>query len=267
MEIIGYFAAVLIGVSLGLIGGGGSILTVPVLVYFFNVNPVLSTSYSLFIVGTSSLVGAYKNHQRKLVSFKTAFLFGIPSISTVLLTRLYLLPAIPDTLFQIGTFQITQSFATLILFAVLMILASVSMIRSGYKKEKPDKIPDSRLRIPLLVMYGVGIGFVTGFLGAGGGFLLVPALVLLIGLPMKEAIGTSLLIIAMNALIGFTGDIGHFIINWILLIKITFIAVTGIFIGSAIGKEIKSQHLKRGFGWFVLAMGVYIILKETLFKG
>ena len=114
------------------------------------------------------------------------------------------------------------------------------------------------------MIYGVAIGIVTGLLGAGGGFLLIPTLVLLLKLPMKKAIGTSLLIIALNSLIGFTGDLGHFKVDWLFLFKITAIAMVGIFLGGIIGKRLPGDKLKKGFGWFVLVMGLYIILKETL---
>ena len=266
MNIIGYTAAVFIGISLGLIGGGGSILTVPVLVYLFNINPVLSTSYSLFVVGSTSLVGAFTNYRKKLVSIKTALLFGLSSITTVFLTRKVIIPIIPEKIFSIGSFVVTQSLLTMVLFAILMVLASVAMIRSGEEKEKKDAISERKINLPKLLLYGVAVGIATGILGAGGGFLLIPTLVLLVGLPMKEAVGTSLLIIALNSLIGFTGDIGHFDIDWFFLFKVTAIAVAGIFIGGLIGKKIKGEKLKKGFGWFVLAMGVYIITKELFFS-
>ena len=266
MEILGYSAAVLIGISLGLIGGGGSILTVPVLVYLFAINPVLSTSYSLFIVGTTSLVGAINNYRKNLVSVKTALLFGISSITTVFVTRKFIIPAIPEKLFEIGDFEITHSMLTMLFFAGLMIMSAISMIKSGRKKGIIEEQPNKKVKITRLLLYGIGVGLATGLLGAGGGFLLIPALVLLVGLPMKEAIGTSLLIIAMNSVIGFTGDLGYFSIDWLFLIKITIIAVAGIFIGGAMGKKLKAESLKKGFGWFVLVMGIYIIIKESFFS-
>lgn len=261
MEIIGYIAAVLIGVSLGLIGGGGSILTVPVLVYLFSINPILSTSYSLFVVGSTSLVGAYDNYRKNLVSTKTALLFGLSSITTVFITRKWIIPFIPEDLFQVGQFAVTKSMLTMVLFAVLMVMASVTMIKTNHENEEPVA-ELKKTNIYKLFLYGVLIGLATGVLGAGGGFLLIPALVLLIGLPMKKAVGTSLLIIALNSLIGFAGDLGHFEIDWVFLVKISLIAIAGIFIGGYIGKKIEGKKLKKGFGWFVLAMGIYIITKE-----
>lgn len=258
MEIAGYIASILIGLSLGLLGGGGSILTVPVLVYLFEVEPAAATSYSLFIVGCASMVGMVRKYLSGQVSIKTAVLFGITSVVTVLLVRRYVLVAIPEVLGVIGGKVISRSVLIMVLFAVLMLLASVSMIR-GRKDATGEKKP---VKLLPLILYGIGIGLVTGLLGAGGGFLLVPALVFIVGLDMKKAVGTSLAIIAMNSLIGFAGDIGQFAIDWRLLSTITGIALIGIFIGIALSKKIPAAQLKKGFGWFVLVMGTLIIIKE-----
>lgn len=260
--IAGYISAILIGISLGLIGGGGSILTVPVLVYLFGISPAIATSYSLFIVGSSSLVGAYRNYQKGWTDIKTALLFGTSSITTVFLTRKFIIPNIPDNLFTHGQLTITKATATMVLFAILMILASSSMIRSKNTAANNTNTQSTSK----LLLYGVGIGIVTGLLGAGGGFLIIPALVFFVGLDMKKAIGTSLLIIALNSLIGFTGDIGQYDIDWKLLGTVTALAIAGIFIGGYIGKAIPGNKLKKGFGWFVLIMGIYIIIKETMLK-
>jgi uncharacterized membrane protein YfcA len=263
MEVLGYIASLLIGISLGLIGGGGSILTVPVMVYLFGLQPLLATSYSLFIVGSTSLVGALANFKKGLVNIKAALLFGASSIVTVFLVRKFIVPSIPKNILTIGDYIITEPLLMMILFAVLMVVASISMLRIKRVQSEQTEGKDS---IPLnkLIIYGVAIGLVTGLLGAGGGFLLIPALVFLLRLPMKKAIGTSLLIIALNSLIGFTGDLGHFNIEWFFLLKISAIAIAGIFIGGIFGKRLTGDKLKKGFGWFVLAMGIYIILKETL---
>ncbi len=266
MEIWGYFASALIGISLGLVGGGGSILTVPVLVYLFGINPVLSTSYSLFVVGSTSLVGAFNNYRKGLVSIKTALLFGISSITTVFLTRKFIIPHIPRNIATIGSWHISQALLTMILFAILMLIASLSMMKSKTAEDKIELKANNPVDLPKLLAFGVGIGLATGILGAGGGFLLIPTLVLLVKLPMKQAIGTSLLIIALNSLVGFTGDIGHFNIDWFFLIKVTSIAIFGIFIGGLISKKISGEKLKKGFGWFVLFMGIYIIIKEVVFN-
>jgi uncharacterized protein len=262
MEIVGYIASLLIGVSLGLIGGGGSILTVPVLVYLFGLQPLVATSYSLFVVGSTSLIGAINNFKKGLVNVRAAFLFGSASIVTVFLTRKFLVPLIPKNIIAINGIDITESLLVMVLFAFLMLLSSLSMIKS--KKVAIEQTDcNTYYRFTKLFGYGVVIGMVTGLLGAGGGFLLIPALVFLLKMPIKKAIGTSLLIIALNSLIGFTGDIGHFSIDWLLLLKITAIAVTGILIGGAIGKKLHGDKLKKGFGWFVLAMGIFILIKEV----
>ncbi len=264
MGIAGYIASLFIGISLGLIGGGGSILTVPVLVYLFSINPVLSTSYSLFIVGSTSLIGAINNYRKDLVKVKIALLFGISSITTVFLTRKFVIPHIPENLFTIGNYTISHALITMVLFAGLMIMAAKAMIQNGNSEVNENEKDFRKINLPKLLSYGIAVGLATGILGAGGGFLLIPTLVIFVGLPMKEAVGTSLLIIALNSLIGFTGDLGHFTIDWLFLLKITSIAIAGIFIGGYFAKKINGDKLKKAFGWFVLLMGIYIIVKEIL---
>ncbi len=260
METAGYIASLFIGISLGLIGGGGSILTVPVLVYLFSIPPTLAISYSLFIVGFTSLAGAFKYYRKGLVHFKTVLLFGLSSITTVFIARKFIMPFIPEVFFRLGSFKVTHSLFVMVAFALLMLSASVSMIRS--KKLVAEK--RSNEKPWMLVMYGLLIGLVTGFLGAGGGFLLIPALVVLMKLPMKEAVGTSLLIIALNSLIGFLGDIGRASIDWKFITVVAAIAIMGIYIGAYFNQKVNSNKLKKGFGWFVLVMGIYIIVKELV---
>ena len=262
MEMLGYIASALIGISLGLIGGGGSILTVPVMVYLFRVNPLLATSYSLFIVGTTSLVGAYQNSRNRLVNIKAALLFGLSSLTTVFIIRKFLVPNLPPHLLSISGFQLTLNMMTMVLFALLMLAASFSMIRDNESSASMSTTPSRHT--PKLLVYGVGIGFATGLLGAGGGFLLIPTLVVLLRLPMKQAVGTSLMIIAMNSLVGFTGDLGHFQINWAFLLKVTTIAIAGVFFGTFLSTNIDGSKLKKAFGWFVLIMGIYILFKELV---
>jgi uncharacterized protein len=264
MEIIGYLASILMGLSLGLIGGGGSILTVPILVYLFDVDPVLSTTYSLFVVGLTSAIGSVSHFKKGNVNLKTAIIFGIPSIAAVYSVRKFVMPIIPDSLFMVGSFEVTKSIGVLILFAVLMLLASYSMIR------KPKKIKQSKENVthnyPLIFAEGIVVGGITGLVGAGGGFLIIPALVLLAGLPMKQAVGTSLLIIALKSLIGFTGDLGtNLSIDYNFMLLFSGFAMVGILIGSYLTRFIPNEKLKPIFGWFVLVMGVYILAKELLF--
>lgn len=266
--IFGLLASTVIGISLGLIGGGGSILTVPVLVYLFHVDPVLATAYSLFIVGLSSLVGAFPKYKAGMIDLKTALVFGVPSIIAVFLTRKVLVPAIPATLFEVAGVSVTKALAMMILFAVLMVAASVSMIRDKKKEEQAAEEPRV-FNYPMILLEGAVVGVLTGLVGAGGGFLIIPALVMLSKLPMKQAVGTSLLIIAAKSLIGFTGDVMENAdqMDWTLLSVVTALAVVGIFVGNQLSKKIDGAALKKGFGWFVLVMGIYIIIKELAFPG
>lgn len=269
MEIIGYIASIIIGLSLGLIGGGGSILTVPVLVYLFGVSPVLATAYSLFIVGFTSLIGVIPKYKQGFVCLPTAIVFGIPSIIAVFLTRKLIVPAIPNHIGTIGSLVIDKSMLLMLLFASLMLVASITMIRSKNNKEKGEQEKSNskhKFNYPLIVVEGAVVGVLTGLVGAGGGFLVIPALVMLGKLPMKQAIGTSLFIIALKSLIGFLGDLSQEgqLIDWQLLLVVTGLAIIGIFIGNRLSNKIEGEKLKKGFGWFVLVMGVYIFLKELL---
>lgn len=264
MEIIGYIASIIIGLSLGLIGGGGSILTVPVLVYLFGVNPVSATAYSLFIVGSTSLIGAWPKYRQGLVNMKTAIIFGIPSIAAVYATRAFIVPAIPEVVITLGSFELTKSILLMLLFAVLMVAASFSMIRTGKKNQSSSDGQEQKFNYPLILLEGGIVGVLTGLVGAGGGFLIIPALVVLSKLPMKQAVGTSLLIIAAKSLIGFTGDLGKTEMDWGLLGLVTLFAIAGIFIGNYLTKFVDGEKLKKGFGWFVLVMGLYIIIKELM---
>ncbi|MGV3764389.1 sulfite exporter TauE/SafE family protein [Parapedobacter sp.] len=257
MEVLGYILAVFIGISLGLIGGGGSILTVPVFVYLFHIEPTLATSYSLFIVGMTSLTGAVYQYSKGYVDLKAALSFGLMSVATVFVVRKYLLSTIPDVLWHMGGFTVTKSAVIMVLFAALMLAASVSMVLGH--REQPS---GPRTSLPVLLAFGVGVGLVTGLLGAGGGFLIIPALVLLAKTPMRVAIGTSLFIVTINSLVGFAGDIGHVYIDWPFLFTILAITVCGVFVGTAIGRRIPGERLRSGFGWFVLTMGIYILSRE-----
>lgn len=265
-EVLGYISAIVIGFTLGLIGGGGSILTVPALVYIVGISPVLSTAYSLFIVGASALVGSFSYMKKELLHYRTAIVFAIPSFVAVFATRKFIVPAIPTVVFTSGSFTLTKDLTIMVFFAVIMLLASFSMIRS--KNEGTGHGAGGKLKFnyPMIMLEGIGVGVLTGLVGAGGGFLIIPALVLLARLPMKMAVGTSLLIIAAKSLIGFTGDIGNQPIDWQFLGIFTTVAMGGIILGSFVSKYFSPLKLKQGFGWFVMIMAVYILGKELLIK-
>ncbi len=259
--LIGFASTVLIGVSLGLIGGGGSILTVPVLVYILGIEPVLATAYSLFVVGSTSLVGSFTYMKKSLVDYKTALVFAIPSFITVFMTRKFLVPALPDPIFEMGEWVISKNIGIMIFFALIMLAASYSMVKGGAKKVE-DEDSKVKFNVPLIALEGMVVGVITGIVGAGGGFLIIPALVLLARLPMKMAVGTSLLIIAAKSLIGFLGDISSQTIDWQILLIFTGLSIIGIFIGSSLSTRTNEKTLKTGFAWSVLAIGIYIISKE-----
>jgi len=261
LEILGYFGALLIGVVLGLIGGGGSILTVPVLVYLMAINPVTATAYSLFVVGTSSLVGAIRNIPKKLIDYRTAIVFAIPAFIAVYLTRKFLVPAIPEEIFSVFNLTITKNIGIMLFFAIIMVIASISMIREK-DNDKDTEEKKVTYNYPLIILEGLVVGLLTGIVGAGGGFLIIPALVILAKLPMKKAVATSLMIIAVKSLIGFIGDVENMEIDWTFLIIFTGLSIAGIWLGVYLNNFINGKKLKKGFGWFVLLMGIYIIWNE-----
>lgn len=260
-EFLGYIGALFIGVVLGITGGGGSILTVPILVYILNYNPIIATAYSLFIVGTTSGFGTIQNFKNGLVIPKTAFLFAIPSVIGVYLTRKFIVPQIPDVVFYFGSLQLSKETFLMVLFAVVMFMAAYAMLKT---QKEPDLV-DYKINSLVMVMIKLFfVGILIGLIGAGGGFLIIPALLKFAKLPMKKAIGTSLLIITINSLIGFTGDIQNTDMDWLFLLSFTTVSVIGIFIGLYIQKYINEKHLKKIFGIFVLIMSIFILYKEVL---
>ena len=243
---------------LGLTGGGGSILTVPIMVYVLHVHPITATAYSLFVVGTTSFVGTIRNAKNNLIEYKTALVFAIPSFLAVYFTRKYILPSIPDILFTYNEFVFTKDLGIMLFLASLMLFASVSMIKS----RKPVISDKKRLNYSLIIIEGFIVGLLTGIVGAGGGFLIIPALVLFANLPMKKAVATSLLIISVKSLFGFLGDIGITEIDWRFLLSFTSLSVAGILIGIWFNNFVNGQKLKKGFGIFVLVMAIFILFKE-----
>ncbi len=264
ITVIGFASALIIGVSLGLIGGGGSILTVPILVYLLGVEASeYAPAYSLFIVGLTSLVGSVQKYREGFVDVRTFLVFGIPSIITVYLTRHSLVPAIPDII-SIGDLELSKRLLIMGLFAILMVLASFSMMKPKKTNPQTNKIPETerKFNYPLILGEGVVVGGLTGLVGAGGGFLIIPALVKFSGLSMKKAVGTSLLIIAAKSLFGFIGDAQRLDINWNMLTMLSVLAIIGIFIGNRFSRNIPGEKLERAFGVFVLVMGIAILYTE-----
>jgi uncharacterized membrane protein YfcA len=233
MIIAGYLAALLIGLLLGMIGGGGSILTIPVLVYLFRLAPAEATGYSLFIVGISCLAGAYKYFRRGQIRVLTGFYFGVPSILTVLLVRKYILPAIPEIIYSSDTWVLNRSLLIMLVFAIVMIVAAIQMLRNELHEE--TLMASHPVPVIKTIWRGIEVGLLTGLLGAGGGFIILPVLIFSFRLPMKEAVGTS------------------------LLLTITLLSVVGTFAGRKWGEAFSGKQLKLYFGWFVLLMGITII--------
>ncbi|MGA1600409.1 MAG: sulfite exporter TauE/SafE family protein [bacterium] len=263
LVMLGWAGAVVMGITLGLIGGGGSILTVPILVYMLSVSPIQATAYSLFVVGLTALIGSAAYMKQRLVDFRTGAVFAVPSFIGVFLMRRYGVPALPEVIFTYEEFEVGKNLLVMGVFAIVMILASVSMIREQPQAEQSGELS---YNYPLIAVEGLLVGGVTGFVGAGGGFLIIPALVVLAKLPMKQAVGTSLLIIALKSLFGFLGDLGNQEIDWEFLLIFSALATGGILTGTFLSRYIPGSKLKPAFGWFVLIMGLFILAKETVLK-
>lgn len=251
----------LIGIVLGITGGGGSILTVPTLVYILNYNPLIATAYSLFIVGTTSGFGTIQNFRKGLVLPKKALLFAIPSLVGVYLTRKFIIRSIPDVVLYFGSVQLSKATFLMLLFGIVMFFAAYTMLKNNMQN---DLTEDTSKSITVIIIQLFFVGILIGLIGAGGGFLIIPALLKFAKLPMKKAIGTSLLIITINSLIGFVGDIQNTQIDWTFLLMFTTISVIGIFIGLYVQHFINEKMLKKIFGFFVLVMSVFILYKELL---
>lgn len=260
LELAGFAACAVIGISLGLIGAGGSILTMPVLVFMFHIPPILATTYSLFIVGITSLLGTVMKFRKGDVLPGVVLSFGLLSMLVVCLIRRYLLPAVPTILCQMGSLAMTYNWLSMVVFALLMMLAAWLMIRRKDVATDTDLKPSAANGRSVIAAFSVGT--VTGLLGAGGGFILIPALTLQLRLNMKKAVGTSLAVIFLNCLVGFFSDTGRGQINWVLLSGVTLTALVGCITGTSLSRHIQADRLKIGFGWFVLILGIFILLKQ-----
>ncbi|MEL0184329.1 MAG: sulfite exporter TauE/SafE family protein [Bacteroidota bacterium] len=260
MEFFGYLLAVLIGIFLGIFGGGGSLLAVPVFAYIFSLDEKVATAYSLFTVGISSIVGTIK--QLGNIEWKVTLIFGIPSIIAVWLTRFFIIPNLPEIIFDNETFIITRRMLIFGIFTFLLLISSFSMIYETNKNVKPINIKNFYV---LIIIEGFIVGGLTGFVGAGGGFLIIPALVILIGLDIKKAIATSLIIIALKSTFGFfLGDVMVMNIDWDFLIYFTLLTTLGVIIGTYFGKSIDKLKLKKWFGIFIMVIAISILFKEFI---
>lgn len=263
MFILSLLLALLVGLSLGLIGSGGSVLTLPIMVYLLGVSTVLATSYSLFVVGVAALIGASQAVRKGNADVKMALIFGFPSIAGVYVTRAFILPAFPEILFRLGNLDVKREFFLMTMFAFLMLFAAVSMIRSVKKTHEAESSGKGKMNYFIILGEGLVVGAITGLVGAGGGFLIIPVLVLMSGMPMKKAVGTSLMIIAGKSVVGFLGDLQSGM-QVDLQFLITFSSATslGIIIGSMVSDRITAEKLKTSFGWFVLCFALFILFKE-----
>jgi uncharacterized membrane protein YfcA len=336
MMIAGLAGALTMGILLGVLGGGGSILTIPLLVYVLGLTPVEATGYSMFIVGTAALAGAFGYYRRGWLNLRVALLFVAPSVLAVYLTRHYVMPALPErfsfgvadfsrgpdfAVFALllaativaflwmrcdrwrlrethralvlavpaavavyvtrryalplfpenglgaGHLSISRDLATMLLLAVVMLATGIAMLR-GRDDVTVDDVPDTSgaARLPLLRLglQGGTVGVLTGALGAGGGFLITPALVLLAKLPLRIAVGTSLLIVGINSLTGFAGDLHRATPDWPLLLTLTGLALGGVILGATVSTRLPAALLRRGLGWLLTVMAFLILAAELM---
>jgi uncharacterized membrane protein YfcA len=251
------------GFVLSVLGAGGSILTMPILVYLFQIDVLEATSYSLLLVGFTALLSLPNYIKKKLVDLKVGLIFGIPSLIGVVLARKILVPYFPNSMNILG-YEFTKNFFIMVLFACLMLVASVLMIRNKQPNLKIKTQTQIRKNI-IIILEGFIIGQLTGFVGAGGGFLIIPALVLLTGLEMKIAIGTSLLIIAIKSLVGFSSDyMSGFLVDWTFFIYVIGATLFGVIFGGLASSKIKDKALKKYFGNMILVIGLYIIIEQLV---
>jgi uncharacterized membrane protein YfcA len=266
IEALGWIATAVMGLTLGLMGGGGSILTVPILVYLFGIDPLQSTSYSLIAVGLIAILGAGRYFKQGSIDFKAALWFAPPSVAGVLLARTALVPALPESWVWFG-FEVTKSMLIMLVFALVMIVAAAAMIRGGLKAAPAEEQTSQAAIHPVAIaLEGLLVGGVTGFVGAGGGFLIVPALHVWAKVPMKRAVATSLFIIGVKSIIGFLGDwmSGGIAFEPVFVSGFVLVAAIGMMVGTQLSRFVSAAHLKLGFGWFTVAMALAIFYQETM---
>lgn len=259
--VLGYAGAVLTGFVLGLLGGGGALFSIPALVYLFGIDATVATGYSLFLVGIAAVSGTLQNIRKKLVDYRATVYYGVPSMLAVYVVRRFLIHRLPEVIFTAGSYTIDKNHFILTLLAVAMFGVAYSMITGKNSNTKTQVPHDTHL--PTLVFYASVTGAFVGMVGAGGGFLIIPVLVYFANLPMKKAVGTSLLLVAINSFVGFAGDLGgnpH--MDWPFLLTFSGFSVAGVLAGIYVSHFVDGHRLKKWFGWFVLAVAVYILIKE-----
>jgi len=264
MFIVGLLASFFMGTVLSFLGAGGSILTLPILVYLFQIDIIQATTYSLLLVGLTAVFGCVASFKDKLIDFKTGIIFGIPSIIGVVLARKVVLPFLPDQIL-VGNFILEKSFLIMILFAVLMLVSSSLMIRD--RKPVLSKTNDKNAyeRNIIIILEGLIVGQLTGFVGAGGGFLIIPALVLLTGLSMNIAVATSLFIIAIKSLMGYLSDvIDGFQTDWMFVFYVCLFTLVGVFFGRILSKKVSDKQTKKLFGYMKLIISFIIRIEQLI---
>ena len=243
MVFVAYFMALIVGITLGILGSGGSILTVPILVYVIGINPVSATAYSLFVVGVSALVGAQRFFKNGEINYKISLYFAIPSLFGVFVSRKWILPNLSESLYFFHFFSIQKDTFILVFFALVMLIAAFSMLYSWKLNFRNNNDRENNFVLIALI---------------------IPALLLLTNISMKEAVGTSLLIIAIKSILGFTTELNN-AIDWNILLTFTAFSIVGILIGYYFSKLLNSRVLKKSFGIFVLFMSIFILAKEIFF--
>ncbi|MBM9578111.1 sulfite exporter TauE/SafE family protein [Leptospira sp. 201903070] len=267
MLILGYIAAFLMGTSFGLIGAGGSILMVPILFYLFGQNAIQATTNSLFVVGVTALIGALIKAKSGHINLRTGFLFAMPGFVGIYIAKHFILASLPDILIHRFGFTLTKSLLVMTVFAIIMAFSSWAMIRSGSSaaEEGSPPIKATSSNFVGIGFKGLTVGAITGFVGAGGGFLIIPALALLLKFPLNVAVGTSLAIIAANSLFGFAISFSSVQFeDCPLLLTVSILGIGGMFFGQILSSKMEERYLRRGFGYFVFVAAFLILWDQSL---
>lgn len=247
----------IIGIILGLVGAGGAIIAVPILVYLMGIDQSVASGYALFTIAIASAVGAVPYVRRTEVYWPAVYSFGSVALVTTGLVRRFVVPMIPQSFIVAGD-KVTDDTFLMIVFALMMFIAAIGMIRAGAGSRMLEPAPASRLALA-----GFVVGVLSAVLGVGGGFLIVPALVLWSGIDMKKAVGTSLVLISANSTVGVLADMTSGMeYDWTFLLTFTGLMSAGILVGARLSRHIDGERLKTGFGWLVLAIGTIVMSRE-----